>query len=158
MAYLLFKLLHVLAVIVFLGNITVGVFWKAFADRTKDANVIAHTMDGIIRADRIFTIPSVVALLVGGFGAAGIAHIPIVHTGWLLWGLVLFIVSGIAFGPLSRAQRRLLAAARDGAGTIDWQAYEQQSRRWKIFGAVALAAPYLAAIFMILKPHLPALP
>ena len=53
MLYLVLKAIHVLAVVAFLGNITVGVFWKAFADRTGNAAVMAHTIDGIVRADRI---------------------------------------------------------------------------------------------------------
>src|SRR4029077_1109145 len=99
MMYLIFKLIHVVAVIAFLGNIGVGVFWKAWADRTKDARIIAHTMEGIIKADRIFTIPGVILILIGGLGAAYAADLSILKTGWILWGLGLFILSGIAFGP-----------------------------------------------------------
>ena len=50
--YLALKLLHVVAVIVFLGNITTGLFWHAHAARTRDPKLLAHTMDGIIRSDR----------------------------------------------------------------------------------------------------------
>jgi uncharacterized membrane protein len=48
--YLASKLLHVFAVVLFLGNITIGVFWKLFGDRTRDPRIIAHTMAGIIEA------------------------------------------------------------------------------------------------------------
>lgn len=34
--YHILKLIHVAAVIIFLGNIITGLFWKAHADRTKD--------------------------------------------------------------------------------------------------------------------------
>ncbi|TMQ55033.1 MAG: DUF2269 family protein, partial [Candidatus Eisenbacteria bacterium] len=57
--YLGLKLLHVLAVVLFLGNITTGVFWKANADRTRNPVVIANMLEGIIRADRLFTIPPI---------------------------------------------------------------------------------------------------
>jgi uncharacterized membrane protein len=57
--YLLAKLLHLIAVILFLGNITTGLFWHAHAARTRDAKLLAHTVDGIIRSDRIFTVPAV---------------------------------------------------------------------------------------------------
>ncbi len=150
--YLFFKLLHVFAVIAFLGNIAVGVFWKEFADRTKDSKVMAFALDGIIRADRIFTIPGVIAIVIGGVGAAMAGGFSILGTGWILWGLSLFIISGIAFGPLSRAQRELLAAARAG----DMQRYDQLSKRWNLYGGIALIAPVLAAAIMILKPALPA--
>ena len=151
--FLFFKLLHVLAVIAFLGNITVGVFWKAFADRTKDLRIMAYTMDGIIKADRVFTIPGVIAIVVGGIGAEISGGYSILGTGWILWCLILFIFSGIAFGPLSRAQRRLLAAAQAG----DAAQYEALSKAWIMYGTVALILPILAAAIMIIKPALPAL-
>ena len=62
MLYLALKTVHVLAAVAFLGNIIVGGFWKALADRTGNAAIMAHTIDGIIKADRIFTIPAVIVL------------------------------------------------------------------------------------------------
>ncbi len=151
--YLIFKALHVFAVIAFLGNITVGLFWKNFADRTKDPAIMAHTIDGIIRADRIFTIPGVVFILIGGVGAAIVGGIPILSTGWLFWSIVLFVISGLAFGPLARAQRQMLAAAKAN----DMPLYHQLSKRWDIYGSIALVAPLIAVALMILKPALPSL-
>lgn len=149
-----FKFLHVIAVIAFLGNITVGVFWKAYADSTKDLKIMAYTMAGIIRADRIFTIPGVILVVIGGVGAAISGGYPMLHTGWILWGIGLFIISGIAFGPLARAQRALLAAAEKG----DAKGYEAASAGWNLYGTIALLTPFLAAAIMIVKPALPALP
>ncbi len=40
-AYLLLKTLHLLGVILFLGNIIVTGWWKAMADRTRDPMIIA---------------------------------------------------------------------------------------------------------------------
>lgn len=149
--YLVFKLIHVFAVIVFLGNITVGVFWKAWADRTNNASIIAHTMDGIIRADRIFTLPGVILVLVGGLGASYAADVSILKTGWILWGLVLFVLTGIAAVPLTAVQRKLLGLAKGG----DLAAYRTVSRQWDVWGTIALVLPLVAAAIMILKPLLP---
>lgn len=149
-----FKFLHVIAVIAFLGNITVGVFWKAYADSTKDLKIMAYTMAGIMRADRIFTIPGVILVVIGGVGAAISGSYPMLHTGWILWGIGLFVISGIAFGPLARAQRALLAAAEHS----DAKGYEAASAGWNLYGTIALLTPFLAAAIMIVKPALPALP
>src|SRR5579862_8141326 len=111
-AYAILKTIHVLAVVVFVGNITVGVFWKAFADRSGDPRTMLFAVRGIRQADKIFTIPGVIVLVLAGFATAGISGIPILKTGWILWVLVLFILSGIAFGPLARAQRELEDIAR----------------------------------------------
>lgn len=156
MMYLAFKLVHVLAVIIFLGNITIGIFWKAYADRTRDPRIVAHTLAGIIRADRIFTIPAIIVLVIGGLGAAGIGHLSILGTGWILWGLTLFIISGICFGPISRSQRELLAVAQAGSqGNMDWASYERISARWNVFGTIATLAAVFAVAVMVLKPPLP---
>ena len=150
--YLFFKLIHVAGVVLFLGNITVGVFWKGYADRTRNPVIMAHTMDAIIRADRLFTIPGIVILLIGGFGAAGVGDIPILSTGWILWSLIALILAGVAFAPLSRVQRQLSAAAKAG----NMQEYERLSSGWNLWGFIALLLPVIAFVFMILKPSLPA--
>ena len=150
--YLALKLVHLIGVVLFLGNITVGVFWKAYADRSKNPVIMAYTMDGIIRADRLFTIPGILILLIGGFGAAGVGGIPILSTGWILWSLIALILSGLAFGPLSRTQRQLAAAAKSS----NIQEYERLSKGWNLWGSIALLLPAIAFVFMILKPALPA--
>lgn len=156
--YLGYKVLHVLAVVLFLGNITTGIFWKANADRTKNPAIIGNMLEGIIRADRLFTIPPIIFILIGGVGAAIVGHFPILGTGWIFWSIVLFTVSGIAFmaqvGPL---QRKMLALVRRSADSLDWDAYHSLSVQWKLWGTVALLAPVIAAVLMVMKPALPGL-
>jgi uncharacterized membrane protein len=156
---LILKLLHVMSAIAFLGNITTGLFWKAWADRTRDPQVIAHTLEGIIRADRWFTIPGVIGLVLFGAGAAMAERLPMLRTGWILWAIVLFIVSGAAFiAQVVPLQRRMAVVAGGAAGaTMDWKAYHALSRRWDLWGGVALLAPLGALVLMVLKPRLPAL-
>jgi len=153
--YLGLKLLHLVAVMLFRGNITTGVFWKEIADRTKDPRIIAHTMAGIIRSDRLFTVPGVVWILIGGFGAAILGHYPLLHTRWISWSIVLFTISGIAFmARLVPLQRSLLQLARAGeGGEMDWPKYHAQSRQWAIWGLIALAAPIVAMGLMVTKPQ-----
>ena len=155
--YLLAKLLHVIGVIAFLGNITTGLFWHMHAARTKDAKCLAHTMDGIIRSDRLFTIPGVIVIIATGVAAAIYGHLPILGTGWILWTLVLFLVSGVIFmirvAPL---QRRLRALAQAGAqsGSFDYAAYRTLAVRWELWGAAALLTPLAGLVLMVLKPAL----
>ncbi len=158
--YLWLKLLHILAVVVFLGNIVTGVFWKAHADATRDPRIVAHTLEGIIRSDRWFTLPGIAVILAGGFGAAGVGGLPILGTGWILWSLALFTISGAAFmARVAPLQKRLARLARGGeeSGGMDWATYDAWSRSWGLWGAVATLAPLLAAALMVLKPGLPAL-
>lgn len=155
--YLLIKLLHIGAVIAFVGNIATGVFWHAHAARTRDARLLAHTMDGIIRSDRLFTGPGVIAIIATGVAAALAGGFPILGTGWILWTILLFAASGLIFmfrvTPLQR-QLRALAQAGAAATDFDFAGYSQLARRWEIWGAAALATPAAGLVLMVLKPAL----
>jgi uncharacterized membrane protein len=155
--YLILKLLHVVAVIAFLGNIVTGLFWHAHAARTRDARHLAHAMDGIIRSDRIFTVPGVVGIIVTGVAAAIHGHYPLLRTGWILWTLVLFTVSGLLFmirvAPLQR-QLRALAEAAVASGTFEYTRYRALAVRWELWGAAALLTPMAGLVLMVLKPGL----
>jgi uncharacterized membrane protein len=156
--YLALKAVHIIAVVVFLGNILVGVFWKNWSDRTHNPDIILHTIEGIARADLVFTIPSVVAIVAAGVLLAVAAHIPILGTGWVLWGLGLFILSGIAFAPVARLQQDLIAVAKTGMKTpYQQRAYVALSEKWNLWGTIALVLPLIALVIMVLKPNLPAL-
>src|SRR6266540_4474382 len=132
--YQLLKLVHVAAVIIFLGNIITGLFWKTHADRTKDVRFIAHTMDGIIRADRWFTIPGVIVITVAGILAAIQGGLPILRTGWILWSLIAFSASGIAFAwRVAPLQKAIVALTRTGE-LFDWTLYRSKSLQWELWG------------------------
>ena len=149
--YLVLKLLHVSAVIIFLGNIITGLFWKAHADHTGDPRTMAHALAGIIRSDRWFTIPGVVVIVATGILTALIGRIPILGTPWVRWSVVLFAASGLAFmfrvAPL---QRQLLGIAR--TVPFDQARYRAASRHWELWGIAALLTPVAALVLMVLKP------
>ena len=155
--YLLLKLLHIISVIAFLGNITTGLFWHGHAARTRDPRLLAHAMEGIIRSDRFFTVPGVIGIIVSGVAAAIYGNLPLLGTDWILWTLVLFSISGLVFmfrvAPL---QRQLRALAADGAqsGAFEYARYHALAVRWEIWGAVALLAPVGGLVLMVLKPNL----
>lgn len=157
LVYLWLKLIHVVSVIAFLGNITTGLFWHAQAARSRDPSLLAFTMRGIIRSDLLFTIPGVVGIIVSGIGAATLGDLPIMGTGWIAWTLGLFLVSGLVFvirvAPL---QRQLLALAERGSqsASFDYHQYHGLARRWEAWGALALLTPVAGLILMVLKPAL----
>ena len=155
--YLWLKLIHVAGVVAFLGNIVTGLFWHVHASRTRDPKILAHTMDGIIRSDRLFTIPGVFVILIAGVAAAIEGNFPILRTGWIRWTLIAFTISGIAFvARVAPLQRRLRALGDAGAksGAFDYAAYHRLARQWEFWGAVALLTPLAAFMLMVLKPAL----
>ena len=152
--YLILKSVHILAVIVFLGNIITGLFWKAHADRTRDRRIIAHTMQGIIRSDRWFTIPGVLLITAAGVYAAIEARIPIVRTGWILWSIVAFTLSGIAFAWKVAPLQKELYRLTDAEGDLDWMVYRSKSIQWELWGLFATLLPLVAVFLMTMKPRL----
>ena len=158
--YLALKFIHILAVILFLGNITTGLYWRFHAEGSRDPRIIAHAFEGIIRSDRWFTIPGVWVILLAGVGTAILGRLPILGTGWILWSIVLFTISGLAFilrvAPL-QAQIVKLARAGMESGQFDWAGYRTLVRAWEIWGLVALLTPFGAVALMVFKPSLPGL-
>ncbi len=69
MTYLALKNLHILGVVLFLGNIVVTGWWKLMADRTRDPRVIAFAVRQVILTDRVFTSGGAVILLAAGTAA-----------------------------------------------------------------------------------------
>ncbi len=155
--YLWLKLVHVLAVILFLGNIITGLFWHRHAERTRNPRLLAHTVDGVIRSDRLFTMPSILVIIASGVVAAVQAGLPLLRTGWIAWTLVMFAISGILFmvrvAPL---QRRLHGIAQAGAesGSFDFDAYHRIAIQWELWGAGATITPLIGLALMVLKPAL----
>ena len=154
MAYLIVKLIHVIAAIIFLGNITLGFFWKFRAEKLKERQRLAETFTSIINADRLFTMPSVVIILVFGIGNAQLFGYNLISTGWIFWSIVLYVISGLAFMirvvPL---QKKILALTSD-ENKFNWDEYNKLSGKWNLWGTIATITPWIAVILMVLKPTL----
>jgi uncharacterized membrane protein len=154
MNYFYYKLIHVFAVVIFLGNIITGLYWMQIAVKTKELQIISHTMKGIIKADRYFTIPGIIIITTFGIMAAISAHFPIFHTGWIVWSIILFSISGIVFSiKVAPLQRKIynLTSNKNGSPDFDWKNFDKIYLQWDVWGLIALATPLLAFLMMILK-------
>jgi uncharacterized membrane protein len=148
--YVLFKTLHIIGVVVLLGNVTITAYWKVLADRTSDARLIAHAQHGVTVADWIFTLAGIVLILAGGYGAAAVGGLSITASTWLVLGQLLFAVSGLVWiCILIPIQIRQARAARSllPDDTLPLQ-YRRDSRCWLIWGIIA-TVPLVAAIYVM---------
>lgn len=154
MDYSYLKLIHIFSVMIFLGNIITGLFWMRIAVKTKDLKIITFTMKGIRDGDRYFTIPGVLVITAFGFFAAISGHHPILHTGWILWSIIMFSVSGLAFAfkvaPLQKKIYRL-TLDKESSTDFDWEYFNKLYLEWDIWGLIALLTPLAAFIMMTLK-------
>jgi uncharacterized membrane protein len=147
--FLIMKLLHVLFAALFLGNIIISILWKRHADKTNDKFLMAHTLRGLIKADRVFTMPSVIGLIIFGFGAQGMGPYSLT-AGWILWSIVLLIISAAAFmAKVVPVQKKLLAEAESSSFSLD--NYNKLTKEWNLWGLIAIVTPLIALVMMVLK-------
>jgi uncharacterized membrane protein len=154
MLYDVLKILHLIGVVVLIGNVTVTSFWKVFADRSGDPRIIAHAQYLVTVTDWFFTLSGIVLVVGGGFGAAYVAGMPWFAAGWLRNSELLFLLSGLIWlavlVPTQIRQARQTRAFAQGGPIPD--AYWRNSRLWLIWGVVA-TVPLIAALYvMVAKP------
>ncbi len=154
MMYLTLKVIHLLAVVIFVGNIVTGFFWHAHAWRTRNPILLAHTVQGIVRANTVLTTPSALLLVIAGVAAAVVGGVPM-RTGWIVWTIVAFGVAGaLSSTRVGRLQKHRyeIANAGSGGGTFDESRYADIAARWRTWGAGAILALAIGIALMVLKP------
>ena len=125
MVYFSLVLIHVIAVIIFLGNITITPFWKLQAEKIKDRLHILNIWEGLIRSDRFFTMPGMIILLIFGIGAAAHLKVNFIDTGWIFWSIIMYIISGASFMvKMVAIQKKIVALAKDEA-RFGWDEYRK---------------------------------
>lgn len=150
--YLALKSIHLLGVVLFIGNIIVTGWWKVMADRTRNPAVIAFAQRQVTATDWVFTLGGVCLVAVGGIGNALRSELPLT-TGWTGLGNLLFIGSGVVWGailiPVQIRQHRMALAFADH-GQIP-QDYWRLCRVWIFWGTVATLLPLAAIPVMVWK-------
>lgn len=154
LSYEVLKFIHVVGVIVLLGNVTITAFWKVLSDMSGDIKLSAHAQRATIIADWLFTLPSILLILIGGYGMAYVGGMDLLGTPWLVLSQVLFVIPGIIWlavlVPLQIRQSRSVQRTLK-SGDADPN-YGRDSRIWLIWGIIA-TVPLVAAIYvMIAKP------
>lgn len=149
----LLKTLHLLGVVLLVGNIIVTAFWKIMADRTRDLAVIRFAVRVTNWADVWFTFVGSVLLLAAGHAMAASAT-GLLQAAWLRWAYALFVVTGVLWVailiPVQRAQARLLYPLTPDAAIP--QAYWRLALIWAVVGALATVLPLASLYLMTVKP------
>lgn len=153
MDYPFYKMLHLLGVIIFMGNIIVTALWKVLADRTQKPSVLAFAQRLVTLTDLVFTSIGVIFIVVTGvimsepFGGK-------FGQNWLIWGWSLFAASGLIWlvilVPIQIKQAKM-AVLFEKSGNIPDE-YWKLARRWNFFGFIATLLPLFNLYFMVFKP------
>ncbi len=148
------KAVHVLGVVVLLGNAIATAVWKVMADRTRDPRIVAFAQRLVTLTDWWLTASGIAMIVIGGYGAAYVGGLALFSTSWLVWGQLLFVGSALLWMfVLLPAQIRQARAARTFAngGQIP-DDYRRDATRWLRWGVVATVPLVVAVWVMVVKP------
>jgi len=149
----LWLVLHLVGVVLFVGNIITAAFWKVRADLQKNPTVIHSTVKNVMLADYVFTLPGLLLIIVSGVVMAVQANMPMLGLNWLTLSLILFAITGVVWLalliPLQRAMIRHSSACLE-SGMIS-KAYSKASRLWANFGIIATLLPVIILYLMLTK-------
>ncbi len=148
-------LVHVVGVVLFIGNIVVTAVWKLLADRTREPAVVAYAQRLVTVTDVAFTATGAALIAISGpvlaedLGGIG-------GPGWLTLGFALFIASGVVWAvvlvPIQVAQSRMARRFRRESSIPP--AYWRLATLWAVFGTVATVLPLANLFLMVVKPDL----
>jgi len=150
----LWLFLHIAGCVLFLGNIVTAAFWKVRADLKGDPAEIHHTVKNVMLADAVFTLPSLLLIIVSGMVMAVQAGYGMSGMSWLTASLVLFGVTGILWAgiliPLQKGMiRHSLQSVKDGGISAS---YKRVSTYWAVGGTIATLLPFVILYLMVSKP------
>jgi uncharacterized membrane protein len=152
MTYDILRLLHLLGIVLLVGNVTVTSIWKLYADSTRDPVVIAFAQRLVTITDWFFTFWGIVLLIVGGYGAAFLAGMDVLRDDWLVWSEVMFAAAGVIWlgllVPIQIRQARMARAFVPGQAVPE--AYLRLGRLWILGGSIA-TIPLVAATWIMLR-------
>lgn len=153
MDYLMVKWLHILSSTFLFGTGIGSAWYMLFANISRDVRAIAVVSRYVVIADWLFTATTIIAQPSTGFYMIHLAGYPL-HSRWIAWSLVLYLVAAACWIPVVWLQMRLRDLAREAAGTgnplppVYWKLF----RAWVLLGIPAFFA--FVAIFwlMVAKP------
>lgn len=145
--------LHLVGVLLAVGNIVTAAFWKVRADLSGNPAVIHYGARNVMLADYVFTIPGLILIVVSGGIMAEQAGFPLSGFNWLTLSLLLFAITGVIWGiiliPLQRKMIQISAECLT-EGKVS-KAYRDASRTWAIYGTIATLLPITILYLMVMK-------
>ena len=143
------KALHVLAAIVFVGNVIVTGIWTAIffrARRTHDFRVAARA---IVFTDWLFTVGGGALLTITGVALALGRGYPLWGTPWIRQAIAALAISTIMWLVLLVPAQRIML--RSGSSEVDDALLVRAYTRWNVAGWTATAPLIYAVWCMVTK-------
>jgi len=151
MDYSLIKTLHILSATLLFGTGLGTAYFMWSANRTRDAHVVAAVARQVVRADWLFTTPTVIFQPLSGLWlvqAAGYSW-----SGWVGWSLGLYALAGLCWLPVVWLQIRMRDSAQQAAASRQAlpASYWRDARAWFWLGVPAFVSMVGVFFLMVLK-------
>ena len=153
MDYVVVKWLHILSSTFLFGTGIGSAWYMLFANVSRDVRAIAVVAKYVVVADWLFTATTAVLQPLTGFIMIHLAGYPL-HSKWIMWSLVLYVIAGACWLPVVWLQIRMRDMALDAARTdgelpaLYWRYF----RIWVTLGVPAFLAFVLIFWLMVAKP------
>jgi uncharacterized membrane protein len=145
MDYVTVKWLHILSSTFLFGTGIGSAWYMLFANISRDVRAIAVVSKYVVIADVVFTATTAIVQPLTGFYLIHLAGYPL-HSRWIMWSLVLYVIAGACWLPVVWLQMRLRDLAQEAAGTGN----ALPPRYWHYFRIwVALGIPAFFAFVVI---------
>nr|APZ78681.1 membrane protein [Cystobacterineae bacterium] len=149
---ILLRLLHLFAVVVFLGDIAVTAIWRLLADQTREPRVIVYALRLVLLTDKYLLMPSSLVLAVTGFLMAHLGGIPIWSVPSYAVALILFMASGLLWNLVLRPMQgtQLAIAESLGASGERFDEYLLLTKKWLRWGILTMVCAFGSMALMVL--------
>lgn len=145
-AYETHKLLHVLGVILLMGNMIVGPLWVIVAWRTGDPKLLRWSARTLALADIVFTAPATQLTLWNGLAMASIFGGTRAQAWLHQTVLLLFAVIALSPTVVLYYQERFIALAEAEAPAAT---FTPAFLRWSLWGTV-ISVPFALVLYMMI--------
>jgi len=155
MEYLAHKSIHILSAILLFGTGLGSAFYKYYTDRTGVLAAIAETNRLVVRADWMFTTPTVFIQPISGYALMHYANWPL-DTPWLVAAIGLYVVAGLCWLPVVWLQIRMRDISREALTKNQAlpERYHRMTRLWFWLGVPAFTSMVAIVLLMVFKPAL----
>jgi len=153
MEYLVIKWLHIVSALLLFGTGLGSAFYKLFTDLSGNLEAIAVTNRLVVKADWIFTSPTVIIQPLTGFWLMHLAGFS-PQWMWLWLTLLLYLLAGACWIPVVILQIKMQKTAERclAEGSELPESYHRQLKLWIALGIPAFLGMLAVTALMVLKP------
>ncbi len=154
MDFIIWKFVHILAVILFLGNIATGFYWQHQSEKRGKREALLATFESLDRSDQWITNPCIVMIIISGLGMGYAAGFELLFQNWLYIAYILMMLAGMAYGlRLVPLHKKIISLLKEPEfDEQKWQDYRTLKRSWYVWAGSATGIPFLVLGLMYFKP------